>query len=63
MTEEKKKERLKPQSFYGYSLEDVLRAVMHVDPKPLWEEEKRERERKARKKKEIEGPKQEELFE
>ncbi|MGB6063720.1 MAG: hypothetical protein WBG50_02865 [Desulfomonilaceae bacterium] len=43
---ENKKERLKRLSFYGHSLEDVIRAVMQVDPKPLWEEEKRLREEK-----------------
>ena len=45
-----KKERLKPLSFYGHSLEDVIRAVMQVDPKPLWEEERRLREERKRKK-------------
>ncbi len=45
-------ERLKPLSFYGHELEDVIRAVLKVDPKPLWKEEKRRREEKAQKKKE-----------
>ncbi len=44
-----KKERLKRLSFYGHKLEDVIRTVMQVDPKPLWEEEKRRREEKAQK--------------
>ncbi len=30
-----KKERLKPISFYGHKLEDVLRAIMRVDPRKL----------------------------
>jgi hypothetical protein len=49
-----KKERLKRLSFYGYKLEEVIRAVMQVDPKPLWEEEKQKREEKLRKKHEPE---------
>ncbi|MGA7579647.1 MAG: hypothetical protein WBW52_16010 [Desulfobaccales bacterium] len=32
-----KKERLKPISFYGHKLEDVLRAIMRVDPRKLKE--------------------------
>jgi len=34
-----KKERLKPISFYGHKLEDVLRAIMRVDPRKLRERE------------------------
>jgi hypothetical protein len=37
MTE--KKERLKPISFYGHKLEDVIRAIMRVDPRKLKEKE------------------------
>jgi len=29
---DKKKKRLKPISFYGHKLEDVIRAFMQVDP-------------------------------
>ena len=29
------KERLKPISFYGHKLEDVIRAFLQVDPKKL----------------------------
>ncbi len=35
----KAKERLKPISFYGHKLEDVLRAIMRVDPRKLKEKE------------------------
>ncbi|MCX5890537.1 MAG: hypothetical protein NTY36_13980 [Deltaproteobacteria bacterium] len=35
----KKKERLKPISFYGHKLEDVIRAFLQVDPKRVKEEE------------------------
>jgi hypothetical protein len=63
MKKEEKKERLQPLSFYGYKLEDVIRAVMQVDPKPLWEEEKQRREEKARrKKKETKASEQQEVF-
>ncbi len=34
-----KKERLKPISFYGHKLEDVIRAFLRVDPKKLKEKE------------------------
>ncbi len=33
------KERLKPISFYGHKLEDVIRAFLKVDPKRLKEKE------------------------
>lgn len=39
----KKAERLKPLSCYGLKLEDVIRRVLEVDPKPLWEQEREER--------------------
>jgi len=48
----KKKERLKPISFYPHKPEDVIRAFLQVDPKKVKEkerEEKKERE-KVRKK-------------
>ncbi len=35
----KTKERLKPISFYGHKLEDVIRAIMRVDPRKLKEKE------------------------
>jgi hypothetical protein len=34
-----KKERLKPISFYGHKLEDVLRAIMRIDPRKLKQKE------------------------
>lgn len=34
-----KKDRLKPISFYGHKLQDVLRAIMRVDPRKLKEKE------------------------
>jgi hypothetical protein len=34
-----KKDRLKPISFYGHKLEDVIRAIMRVDPRKLRERE------------------------
>ncbi len=34
-----KKERLKPISFYGHKLEDVIRAIMGVNPRKLKEKE------------------------
>ncbi|MFH1116909.1 MAG: hypothetical protein V1792_23580 [Pseudomonadota bacterium] len=39
----KKKERLKPISFYGHKPEDVIRAFMKVDPKRIRELEEEER--------------------
>lgn len=33
------KERLKPISFYGHKLEDVIRAFLQTDPKKLKEKE------------------------
>ena len=49
-TERKKRtERLKRLSAQGMSLEELIRCVMSADPKPLWEQEKREREEKAEK--------------
>ncbi len=33
------KERLKPISFYGHKLEDVIRAIMRVDPRKLREKQ------------------------
>jgi hypothetical protein len=36
---ERKKDRLKPISFYGHKLEDVIRAFLQVDPKKLKEKE------------------------
>ena len=33
------KERLKPISFYGHKLEDVIRAFLQVDPNKLKEKE------------------------
>lgn len=48
----KKAERLKKLSAHGMSLEELIRCVLSADPKPLWEQEKAEREqRKAKKKK------------
>ncbi|MFZ0053075.1 MAG: hypothetical protein WAK96_14965 [Desulfobaccales bacterium] len=35
------KERLRPISFYGHKLEDVIRAFMQTDPKKLKEKEDR----------------------
>ncbi len=35
----KRKDRLKPISFYGHKLEDVIRAIMRVDPRKLKEKE------------------------
>lgn len=35
----KKKKQLKPISFYGHKLEDVIRAFLQVDPKRMKEEE------------------------
>ena len=49
-----KTERLKKLSAYGMSLEQLIRCVMSADPKPLWEEEKAERERKEEKKRKKE---------
>jgi hypothetical protein len=37
------KERLKPISFYGHKLEDVIRAFLQVDPKRVKEEEYQEK--------------------
>lgn len=51
-TERKAKaERLKRLSAEGMSLPELIRCVMSADPKPLWEEEKREREARADKRK------------
>jgi len=33
------KERLKPISFYGHKLEDVIRAFLQVDPKRVKDKE------------------------
>lgn len=44
----RKTERLKRLSAHGMSLEQLIRCVMSADPKPLWEQEKREREEKRR---------------
>jgi lambda repressor-like predicted transcriptional regulator len=41
-----KAERLKRLSCYGMKLEDIIRRILEVDPRPLWEEEKAERKRK-----------------
>lgn len=43
-----KTERLKKLSAHGVSLEDLIRCVLSADPKPLWEQERREREKKRR---------------
>jgi len=45
-----KPERLKRLSCYGMDLEDLIRRVMEVDPKPLWEQEKEERRIKEKEK-------------
>lgn len=37
------KEKLKPISFYGHKLEDIIRAFMKVDPKELKRLEEEER--------------------
>lgn len=47
----KKNERLKPLSAQGMSLPELIKCVMSADPKPLWEEEKLEREKKKAEKK------------
>jgi hypothetical protein len=50
-----KRERLKPLTAQGMSLEELIRCVMSADPMPLKEQEKREREEKeARKRKKKE---------
>jgi hypothetical protein len=49
-------ERLKRLSCYGMTLEDLLRQVMAVDPKPLWEEEKAERKKKEEIKQQRDRP-------
>ena len=41
MTE--KKERLKPISFYGHKVEDVIRAFMQADPKKVERRQKKKR--------------------
>jgi hypothetical protein len=46
-------ERLKKLSCYGMKLEDLIRQVMAVDPRPLWEEEKADKKRKKHKKKSL----------
>jgi len=46
----KQRERLKPLSAQGMSLEELIRCVMSADPKPLKEREKKEREEKEEKK-------------
>lgn len=49
-TERKAKaERLRRLSAEGMSLPELVRCIMSADPKPLWEEEKREREAKRKK--------------
>jgi hypothetical protein len=35
----KKKDRLKPISFYGHKIEDVIRAFLKTDPQKLREKE------------------------
>jgi len=51
-TERKNKaERLKRLSAQGMSLEELIRCVMSADPRPLWEQEKRERDARKQKKK------------
>ncbi len=42
----KVKERLKPISFYGHKLEDVIRAIMRVDPRKLKEGQLKEEQSK-----------------
>lgn len=37
------KEKLKPISFYGHKLEDIIRAFMQVDPKELKRLEEQEK--------------------
>lgn len=37
------KEKLKPISFYGHKLEDIVRAFMQVDPKELKKLEEQEK--------------------
>jgi len=54
-----KNERLKPLSAQGMSLEELIKCVMSADPKPLWEQEKREREEKKAKKHRKKGRGQE----
>jgi len=49
----KKKERLKPISFYPHKPEDVIRAFLRVDPERVKEKE-RQREKKNNCKKEKE---------
>jgi len=39
----KKKERLKPISFYGHKIEDIIRAFMHVDPEKVKQQLKKEK--------------------
>ncbi len=44
-----KADRLKKLSAHGMSLEELIRCVMSVDPMPLWEKEKAERQEKEEK--------------
>jgi len=48
---DKKADRLKRLSCYGMKLEDLIKRVLEVDPKPLWEQEKEAKEERERVKK------------
>lgn len=46
----KRTEMLERLSAHEMSMEELIESVMAVDPKPLWDQEKREREEKEMKK-------------
>ncbi len=56
MDKPSKKKQLKKLSFYGYTLEEIVRAVVQTDPKAMWEEEKQEKERRRAQKSEVGSP-------